>query len=376
MNSLATRIICTLLAGFCIAASTPATAQSKSGNKKLKVYILAGQSNMEGHAAISTFDYVGLDPKTRPMLDKMRDDTGQPAVADKVWISYYTGHHSGSDPGELTGKLTAGYGAVGPGKKVGSKIGPEYLFGLTMREQYDGPILIIKTAWGGKSLHTDFRPPSAGPYEYPRETLEAWSKHPQGAHGVPAQKDIPKRLAEVREKSGKFYRLMIDHVKQVLADPKRVVPDYDAAAGYEVAGFVWFQGWNDMVDRNTYPRQGEPDRFVEYTRLLACLIQDVRQEVKTPDLPVVVGVIGVGGEKQTGGITNLARAMHAIENVKELGGNVTAVATAPFWDERMASLEPKKKQIHGIMRRARLAADRQASAERTQLAVLRLRPDQ
>ena len=33
-----------------------------------------------------------------------------------------------------------------------------------MEKLLDEPILIIKTSWGGRSLHTDFRPPSAGPY--------------------------------------------------------------------------------------------------------------------------------------------------------------------------------------------------------------------
>ena len=32
--------------------------------KPLKVYILVGQSNMEGPANIKTFDYIGDDPKT------------------------------------------------------------------------------------------------------------------------------------------------------------------------------------------------------------------------------------------------------------------------------------------------------------------------
>ncbi|CAN5823386.1 hypothetical protein BH11VER1_BH11VER1_24070 [soil metagenome] len=30
--------------------------------KPLKVFILAGQSNMEGHAKVETFDYIGDDP--------------------------------------------------------------------------------------------------------------------------------------------------------------------------------------------------------------------------------------------------------------------------------------------------------------------------
>ncbi len=53
---------------------------------------------------------------------------------------------------------------------------------------------------------------------------------------------------------------MIDHVKHVLADPKRVCPQYDPSQGYELAGFVWFQGWNDMVNSGVYPEvKSEPD---------------------------------------------------------------------------------------------------------------------
>ena len=36
--------------------------------KPLKVFILSGQSNMQGHANTSTFDYIGKDPLTAPIL--------------------------------------------------------------------------------------------------------------------------------------------------------------------------------------------------------------------------------------------------------------------------------------------------------------------
>ena len=58
---------------------------------------------------------------------------------------------------EQKGKLTAGFGAST------AEIGPEFTFGIYMEKLLDEPILIIKTSWGGRSLHTDFRPPSAGP---------------------------------------------------------------------------------------------------------------------------------------------------------------------------------------------------------------------
>ena len=115
------------------------------------------------------------------------------------------------------------------------------------------PILIIKTAWGGKSLNTDFRPPSAGPYEFNEAAARSSSRN--RARISTAIK------AEKAEATGHYYRLMIDHVKKVLADIKQVYPDYDPRQGYELAGFVWFQGWNDMVDGGTYPNRDQAGRL-------------------------------------------------------------------------------------------------------------------
>ena len=68
---------------------------------------------------------------------------------------------------EQKGKLTAGFGAST------DEIGPEFTFGIYMEKMLNEPILIIKTSWGGKSLHTDFRPPSAGPYVWSDSELKA-----------------------------------------------------------------------------------------------------------------------------------------------------------------------------------------------------------
>ena len=119
-----------------------------AAEKPLKVFILAGQSNMEGHAKIETFDYIGDDPATAPLLKQMRGADGQPRVCDNVWISYFTG--SGNKNGEGLGKLTAGYGSRNNPAEDGGKIGPEFTFGLTMDAALDEPVLIIKTAWGEK----------------------------------------------------------------------------------------------------------------------------------------------------------------------------------------------------------------------------------
>ncbi len=304
--------------------------------KPLKVFILAGQSNMQGHAHISTFDTMGLDPKTAPLLEAMRHTDGTPRVCEKVWISSI-----GSAAQEQVGKLTAGFGA----QARGPKIGPEFTFGIYMQKRLDEPILIIKTAWGGKSLHTDFRPPGAGPYEFNETQLEGFQK--QG-------KDIAEIRAEKAEATGRYYHLMIDHVNKVLADIKRVYPDYDPQQGYELAGFVWFQGWNDMVDRGTYPNRDEPGGYDKYSKLLAQFIRDVRKDLSAPKMPFVIGVMGVGGpvekyppeEQRYKGIhQHFRNAMAAPAALPEFEGNVSVVLTEEYWDMEVVELRQRENQI-------------------------------
>lgn len=320
-----------------------AISSAKAGS--LKVFILAGQSNMEGPASIKTFDYIGDDPATAPLLKRMLGPDGKPRVCDHVWISYLTGF--GEKNFVLNGKLTAGYGSMWglDPTKPGDKIGPEFTFGLTMDAALDDPVLIIKAAWGGKSLHTDFRPPSAGPY-----TLSWWQQEnypKQEGHGIP--KDFEKWKADKVKQTGVYYRLMMEHVKSVLADPKRVCPVYDPAAGYEIAGFVWLQGWNDFVDSHVYPPPKEGDttpRYAEYSRLLAAFIRDVRKDLGAPKMPFVIGVMGVGGLKNVPPEMRAFRqAMAAPAEMPEFKGNVVAVQTAPFWSDELGAIEEKYRKV-------------------------------
>ncbi len=322
-------------------------AAASADAKPLKVFILAGQSNMEGHAAIRTFDYIGKDPLTAPILKEMRNPDGTPRVCDKVWMSYLTGHYDGSANGEGLGKLTAGFGARGDQPtKNGGKIGPEFTFGIYMEKELKEPILIIKTAWGGRSLNTEFRPPSAGQYKLPKEIQDLWDKHPQGAHGIPKAEDRKKWQDDKDAASGVFYRMMIDHVKKVLADPKRVCPEYDEKAGYEVAGFVWLQGFNDLVDGTTYPGPDRPGKYDVYSDLLAKFIRDVRKDLSAPKMPFVIGVLGVDGLSKN---VNFRKAMAAPAAMPEFKGNVVAVETAPFWDDVIAAAQPKEGEYNNIV---------------------------
>jgi alpha-galactosidase len=307
----------------------PVRSAQKVGAKPLKVFILAGQSNMQGHANTSTFDSLADDPRTAPILKEMRDADGKPRVCENVWISSVGCAGDGwKDVIEQKGKLTAGFGAGT------DKIGPEFTFGIYAEKLLGEPVLIIKTSWGGRSLHTDFRPPSAGPYVWSDFELAQCKRRGD---------DLEKIRAEKVKATGLFYRHTIEHVKKVLGDIKRVVPEYDPKRGHELAGFVWFQGFNDLVSDWTYDKQMKPGGYDLYGELLAHFIRDVRKDLSAPKLPFVIGVMGIGGEKEGRKAPQVyfRQAQAAPAALPEFKGNVAAVPTAPFWDDDLDALQAR-----------------------------------
>jgi hypothetical protein len=325
--------------------------------KPLKVYILCGQSNMQGHADEKTLEHLGMDPKTAPILKEIQDCDGNAKVFDNIWISSVDGS---TETGEKHGKLTIGYGAGGRGVKIG----PELTFGIYMQKHVGEPILLIKTSWGGKSINTDFRPPSAGPYVFNENQIENYKK--QG-------KDLSVIKKEHAERTGHYYRLMLEHVNKVLKDIKRVYPDYNAKEGYELSGFVWFQGWNDMVDGSTYQGRGQPGSYDAYSEVLAHFIRDVRKDLKAPKLPFVIGVMGAGGPiakypqnkmRYAGIHGEFRKAMAAPASLREFKGNVKAVWTEKYWDNQLSELTDRKGKINAMSRE--LGKDKSLSREARQ----------
>ena len=250
------------------------------GKSPVKVFILAGQSNMEGQAVVDldherdynggkgNLEHVMRDPAKAKLYAHLKDKDGHWAVRDDVWVWYKA-------PGGLKkGGLSIGYAVYG-GKH---HFGPELQLGHVIGDCLDNQVLLIKTAWGGKSLFKDFRPPSSG--------------------------------GEV----GPFYTQMLAEIREALGSLKQAFPDYDGR-GYELAGFVWFQGWNDMCT---------PPAIPEYEQNLANLIQDVRKEFKAPSLPVVIG--------ETGNCNNIPfrKAQAAVAERPELKATVAFVPTAAF----------------------------------------------
>ena len=115
---------------------------------------MLGHGNISPVGTEGTLEYVvANDPGGTYQF--VVDGEGDWVVRDDVWIKDQYGNATG---------LTAGYGsgANDANNPVGSNIGPELGFGHAMGAFYEEQILIVKAAWGGKSLGDDFLPPSSG----------------------------------------------------------------------------------------------------------------------------------------------------------------------------------------------------------------------
>ena len=228
-------------------ALSSGAAAAQDAPAPLQVFILAGQSNMQGagalranpdrHGGAGSLEHLVRDEASAERYAHLVDENGDWVVRDDVWISYF----------EREGGLSVGYGSRE------DTIGPELGFGHVVGEALEADVLLIKVAWGGKSLAVDFRPPSAG--------------------------------GEV----GLFYTQLFDQVRLVLGSLEERFPAYQGQ-GDELAGFGWHQGWNDRVN------QAHNDA---YEQNLAHFIRDLRTELEAPELPFVLAETGMSGHAET-----------------------------------------------------------------------------
>ncbi len=240
--------------------------------KTVKVFILAGQSNMEGHGIIHSTKNGGKGSlrhiaENNQAFKHLLDKDGDWIERKDVSISYLS----------RKGKLKPGYGARS------SQIGPELGFGHIVGDAIDDQVLLIKTAWGGKSLAVDFRPPSSG------------------------------------GQVGPFYTKMVSLVRNTLDNLKKEFPKLGSK--YEIVGFGWHQGWNDGCDMAMSQ---------EYEKNMQNFIRDVRKEFNVPDLPFVIADSGFGGAKEKNGRRFIIReAQAAAAKTKDLK-LVTCIETGTF----------------------------------------------
>lgn len=320
-------------------ASGDYSTETKS-KAPLRVFVLAGQSNMVGHGWISGTDSNGQernatlewlvrnDPLEFGMLkqqqpksseneaDATKDNQKSKWTArEDVRIACNSWEMNDSQPVITShGNLYPGLCAGDPGQN--NQLGPELGFGWTVGDAFFNPrktddskrILLIKVAWGGKSLAVDFRPPSSA--------------------GV----------------TGPYYNSMVATVKSTLQNITHYFPEDAAGRPVHLSGFAWHQGWNDGCNI-TMTR--------EYERNLANLIRDIRKDLDTPLLPFAIATTGM--VKRDGNETDaklgkdrrqiIIKAELAVAKYKEFEGNVASLDTRPF-ERPKAPASPTDQNYH------------------------------
>ena len=162
-----TRLLAALAASLSLAA--PLFAQTITGTNPVKIFILAGESNMNGKGTIS--------PSTTPgTLDHLfaNDETGRYQFL-KSGGSYVTRADVGIrglvpvpfPNAQQPYNLTIGYGSNT------ALIGPELGFGHVIGDAFENKVLIVKVGVDGTTLAHSFCPPSSRSEQDPVPTTPA-----------------------------------------------------------------------------------------------------------------------------------------------------------------------------------------------------------
>ncbi|MGK0303817.1 MAG: hypothetical protein ACI89X_004717, partial [Planctomycetota bacterium] len=234
------KILALLVALLWTAATTDSSAAGSTASPhlhrkpKLRIYILAGQSNMEGkgHVRHITWLKANAEAEERKLFERVHRN-GTFLDVKRVSIRYKS----------RIGALNVGWGTNQ------ELIGPEYAFGLTMADATAGDILLLKVSEGGKTLKTEFLPPSSGG-------------------------------------PGRLYSEIVDMVNDAKSGLKKYVPSY-GGQGYRIEGLVWFQGFNDNIDKAQ-----KAEGFKSYAERLNNLLMDLRKDLDAPDMKMVIGQLG------------------------------------------------------------------------------------
>jgi len=211
-----------------------------------------------------------------------------------------------------------------------NNVGPELGFGHMVGDYHDEPVLILKASQGNRSLGWDYLPPGSEQFEYE-------------GHVYAGYKDSPARWGKgtkpepINWYAGKQYDDCFQAAHEVLQNFDENFPHWNGR-GYEIAGFVWWQGHKDG---------GEPYAS-RYEQNLVHFIKTLRKEFDMPAAPFVIATIGFGGWKMSGPHKTVAEAQLAVSGDRgkypEFKGNVTTVETRDFWREPEVS--PKNQGFH------------------------------
>ena len=303
-------------------------------------YLTKGASSLGWYARMDV-------PGTLTTLVKHQGKFPYLIDADKNWKS--------RDDVWYKGVVTAtGNKWLGIGCGAGaSQIGPELAFGWAMGDAFEEPVLILKTSQGNRSLAWDFLPPGSERYlaEVPdkdgnktqkviagyKDKPDSWLPDPaKGLATEPPAEWLDKNGKPIDWYAGKQYDDCFNSAKDVLAKFDESFPHWEGR-GYEIAGFVWFQGHKDTGSEITASR---------YEHNLVNLIKALRKDFDVPNAPFLVAT-GCGNEGREGPGLTVAEAQLAVGDPAkhpEFKGNVKSVDTRDFMPD--PSQSPREQGFH------------------------------
>jgi len=184
----------------------------------------------------------------------------------------------------------------------GGKIGIEIGIGHQLGNAIDGPVMILKSAIGNRSLGWDLLPPGSPRHEV--ETTDRKTgrtvtlvtpayndevRYPSWTKGeVP---DPPKHNWH----AGLQFEGDVARAKKVLSELPEYYPGLpvlSGSSGYEVAGFLWWQG-----DKDRY----NAAHAAMYGKNLAQLFKALRKEFDAPKAKMVVATLGQTNKETASG---------------------------------------------------------------------------
>jgi alpha-galactosidase len=213
---------------------------------------------------------------------------------------------------------------------TGGAFGPELGFGYVMGAFHEEPVIVIKADIGNRSLGWDILPPGT-------ESWEHEGKHYPGYGMRLDANGKPVKAKEGQWYAGKQYDEYTEAIRKVLDNFDEQYPEY-ADQGFEVAGFVWWQGHKDGPN---------PGHNAYYERNLVNLIKSWRKEFNAPEAKWAIATVGFHGEDMQEHYVKIAEAQMAVadpERHPELAGTVKTIDTRPFW--RPAAVSPKNQYYH------------------------------
>ncbi|WP_146209256.1 hypothetical protein [Coraliomargarita sinensis] len=366
----------------------PLPAPDDADDGPVKVYIMAGQSNMVGYGTIA-----GDGPGTLETMTGTENKFPHLVAEGGGWMSRDDVHYRGV-------VAATGKGPLAP-DVWGGNFGPELGFGQVMGYHHEEPVLLLKSSQGNRAIGFDFLPPGSERYKWTDGNIYAgygdpWRLHPAGespevavwyagkqyddcflaeedmgpAEWVNAT-DYPKPSWATR--GGMIYLCTSAHTSSPATEPgvgtswqkywkeysifnaadvldnfAAEYPDW-ASRGFEIAGFVWWQGHRDQYNGPYPPR---------YEQNLETLIKALRNDFETrypgsgaANAPFVVSTIAFGGESYDpesayGQIWAGQMAIDDPSRHPEFEGNVKSFDALPYWRDGKESPKPSGADFH------------------------------